>query len=226
MSVIFWKLAKTLLIVVVVSIVLLLNYLFFAWLLSLIPTTPNPPNPEVPTQTLYISTNGVHVDIVVPSSYLIPSQRTDWQIPEDIHYVGLGWGDRGFYLQTPSWAELDWRVAVRAALLPSPTLMHVTHYTRTTPYERWYQAQVTPSEIQQLLDFATTSFKRDEQGKVLLLEGEGYGERDFFYEAKGSYSALYTCNVWANQALKRANVKTGIWSPFDWGIVRHLERVP
>lgn len=226
MSVIFWKLAKTLLIAVVVAVVLLLNYLFFAWLLSLIPTTPYPPDSAETTQDLYISTNGVHVDVVVPTSYLTAAQRADWQIPADIHYIGLGWGDRGFYLNTPSWAELDWRVAVKAALLPSPTLMHVSHYTRQTPYERWYQAPITPADLQQLLDFANASFKRNEQGQVILLEGEGYGKRDFFYEGKGSYTALYTCNVWANQALKKANVKTGIWSPFDWGIVRHLERVP
>lgn len=226
MSIVFWKLVKTLLISLIIVVVLLLNYLFFAWLLSRIPTTPYPLDPQLPQYDLYISTNGVHVDVVVPTVYLGPAERAAWQVPDNIHYLGLGWGDRGFYLNTPSWAELDWRVAFKAAFLPSSTLMHVTHYTRNIPYERWYQAQVTPAEMNQLLDFAMTSFKRNEQGELLLLEGEGYGERDFFYEAQGNYTLFYTCNVWANQALKKANVKTGIWSPFDWGIVRHLERVP
>lgn len=226
MSVIFWKLAKTLLISLIIVVVLLLNYLFFAWLLSQVPTTPYPSDPQLPRHDLYISTNGVHVDVVVPTVHLAPAQRAVWQIPDNVHYVGLGWGDRGFYLNTPSWAELDWCVALKAAFLPSSTLMHVTHYTRTIPYERWYQAQVTPVEMNQLLDFAMTSFKCNEQGELLLLEGKGYGEYDFFYEAKGNYTLFYTCNVWANQALKKANVKTGIWSPFDWGIVQHLEQVP
>ena len=132
----------------------------------------------------------------------------------------------GKTLNTPSWAELDWRIAAKAVFLPSSTLMHVTHYTRNTPYERWYQAKIDRGDLHHLLGFVEASFKRTQAGQLLWLEGEGYGKRDFFYEAKGNYTGLYTCNVWANQALKKANVKTGIWSPFDWGIVRHLERVP
>lgn len=222
MSLLFWKLLKTLLISVVVIVVLILNYLFFAWLLSVVPTTPNPTKGE--TYPLYVSTNGVHVDIILPVEYLPATWLSDLEIPVESRYLGIGWGDRGFYLNTPTWAELDWKVAFSAAFLPSSTLMHVTHYGHSS--DRWYHTEIGKAELHELLAFVEGSFKRDpENGQLLLLEGKGYGQQDFFYEAEGYYTALYTCNVWANQALKRAAVKTAIWAPFESGITRHLSRV-
>lgn len=221
MSILFWKLAKTLLITTIVLLVLLINYLFFAWLLSIIPTTPYPSAPQAARQPLYVSTNGVHVDVIVPVTALPEAWLGELSLLEGTRYLGVGWGDKGFYLNTPTWAELDWRVAFSAAFLPSPTLMHVTHYGQASSY--WYQTEVTEDQLDDLLAFIEDSFKRDQAEQLILLAGKGYGSRDFFYEAKGSYSALYTCNVWANQALKAARVKTAIWAPFEWGIVRHLQ---
>ena len=45
-----------------------------------------------------------------------------------------------------------------------------------------------------------------------------------FYEAKGSYSLFYTCNSWANQALKAANQKAALHTLTDTGIFRHYEK--
>jgi len=39
---------------------------------------------------------------------------------------------------------------------------------------------------------------------------------------KGSFSCFKTCNTWTNQTLKKAEIKTAIWTPFDSGILKHL----
>ena len=222
-SVLFWKLTKTLLITSVIIVVLLLNYLFFAWLLSVIPTTPYPVKAQSLDRTLYVSTNGMHVDVVLPVEDLPEDWKTALNLLEGTQYLGVGWGDHGFYLNTPTWAELDWRIALKAILIPSPTLMHLTHHAQRS--SRWYQAPVSTQQMNQLLAFIERSFWQDEAGQWDLLEGKGYGKRDFFYRAQGAYTGLYTCNVWANQALKVAQVKTAVWSPFDWGIIRYLQPV-
>ncbi len=46
---------------------------------------------------------------------------------------------------------------------------------------------------------------------------------DAFYEAKGSYSFMKTCNTWANSALKSAGQKAALWTPSDKGIFRHYQ---
>jgi hypothetical protein len=50
-----------------------------------------------------------------------------------------------------------------------------------------------------------------------------YGKHAAFYEAKGSYNLFYTCNTWANQALKAANQKAALWTVLDKGIFYHYE---
>jgi len=135
-------------------------------------------------------------------------------------YIAIGWGDKGFYLHTPSWAELKVSTAITAGFLPSKTIMHVTHYKTIHP--EWKSIGLCDSQLDNLRKFIQESFTKDNNNTIQILEGAGYRENDFFYHAQGSYSCLYTCNIWVNQALKKAQVKTAIWSPFDKGIMKHL----
>ncbi|NQY29316.1 MAG: DUF2459 domain-containing protein [Flavobacteriaceae bacterium] len=45
---------------------------------------------------------------------------------------------------------------------------------------------------------------------------------DTFYEANGNYTCLNTCNPWTNNILKKAFIKTAIWTPFDSVILKNL----
>ena len=47
-------------------------------------------------------------------------------------------------------------------------------------------------------------------GKV----ANGYGPDDVFYDARGTYSAIGTCNEWTGRALRHAGVRVGAWTPF------------
>lgn len=71
---------------------------------------------------IYILTNGVHTDIVMPTK----SEQIYWnkKIPykntiatdSTYQYIAMGWGDKGFYLETPEWSDLKASVAFKAAL--------------------------------------------------------------------------------------------------------------
>lgn len=213
------KLFKYSLIFLVACLVFVLNYLFFAWLLSRISTTPAA-RKGVADQQIYAASNGVHLDLILPQQLLDPILVEQFNGRVMGRYVAFGWGDKGFYLHTPSWAELKLSTAIKAGFLPSKTVIHVTHYNNA--YTNWKPILLSQEELKTIQDFIIASFQQDEGGNFQLLEGAGYQNNDFFYEARGSYTCLYTCNSWVNHALKKAGIQTAIWSPFDKGVLRYL----
>lgn len=219
MKIILWRLMKYSLVFLVACLVFILNYLFFAWFLSRLSTTPKEYKCDKP-HTVYATSNGVHMDLIFHKSLLDEHFLVQLQTVKGADYIAIGWGDKGFYLYTPTWAELKISTAIGAAFLPSKTLMHLTHYKYLNP--DWKSMELCDEQLEAMKTFVYNSFKKDKKGGIQILEGAGYRKNDFFYEAKGNYNCLYTCNVWVNQALKKASVKTAIWSPFDKGILRHL----
>lgn len=213
----FFKIISSLLLF---SIVFVLLYLFFAALLSHL-TTQAVLSAEPMTQIVYALSNGVHTDLVFRVDRLDAVFRNQLAAPMGTKpYVAIGWGDKGFYLHTPSWAELKVSTALKAAFLPSETLMHLSFYGQIG--SNWKEIPLSEQQMRGLQKFVMQSFKKDSKGGFQLLKGAGFTSNDFFYKAVGHYTCFYTCNVWVNQALKKAAVKTAIWSPFDKGIFKHL----
>src|SRR6476469_365582 len=83
--------------------------------------------------TIYVATNGVHSGLILPAR----TASYDWSDlvrPDHIrdhryagHYLWFGWGERDFYLNTPTWAEVSPRTIVTAAIGSDRTLVHVDH---------------------------------------------------------------------------------------------------
>ena len=180
--------------------------------------------------TAYILTNGVHTDLVVP----IKSEEIDWsqEIPfentkskrTDYNYLSVGWGDKGFYLDTPTWADLKVSTALKAAFWLSESAMHCTFYEKMTEGTDCKKIMLTKSQYLSLIDFIKSKFDRDQNGKTILIKTDAvYDTNDAFYDAKGSYSFLNTCNTWANDGLKAAGQKAAFWTPTDSGIFQHYK---
>lgn len=179
---------------------------------------------------IYILTNGVHTDIVVPAR----NKYTNWT--NDIRYehtngkdsttnwIAFGWGDKGFYLQTPTWADLKASVAFNAAFGFSTSAVHATHYKAVRESASCRKISISARQYAQLVTYINESFERDEEGKIQYIKTTAnYGATDAFYEAKGSYSLFRTCNTWANNALKAAEQKACYWTAFDKPIFRKYE---
>jgi len=201
---------------------LLIPVLFYALmslLLSLLSTSPEPVSCTSKDQ-IYISTNGVHLEIIVPTALLDTQVVAALQVPARNPYVSFGWGDRTFYLETPTWDQLTIRTALQAAFLKSETAMHVTYHRQAADF--WHPLPVCRVQTDTLLTYIWHSFRKDATGQIMEIPDAGYTAQDRFYEAVGHYSLFYTCNNWVNIALKRAAVKTALWSPFDVGVLYHL----
>jgi len=195
-------------------------YVALSFLLSYIPVNRDQPKKPGPKQ-IYAHSNGVHLDLVFPVEMVPHQLRNQLSYGSGTQLLAIGWGDKGFYLDTPSWAELSPKVAVKAMFLPSPTAMHVTEHRAINA--TWSRINLTDDQLQELWAYIIATFRTDASGKITELVGKGYTKTDRFYEANGNYSMFKTCNSWVNTGLRRIGVKTAIWTPMDKGVLRYLD---
>lgn len=183
---------------------------------------------EAKTVEIFLLTNGVHTDIVMPTR----TQYIDWSSKMPVEntraqsgsyrYTAVGWGDKGFYLDTPTWADLKFSTAFKAAFWLSESAMHTTYYNEMKPGKDCVRIMITPSQYQRLIHFVDQKFDRSASGKYIVIPTEArYGQTDAFYEARGTYSLFESCNTWANQALKACGQKAALWTLTDFGIFDH-----
>ena len=174
---------------------------------------------------VFVRTNGVHTWIVVPAV----TREMDWRPYAPLahikapwfkgNYIAFGFGNREFYLNTPTWSDLSIPTAIGAAFGGGPSLVHADH-DRNPVADEWQRRIVLrPEEYRRLSRFIAASFRRDGQGHTVPLLGRGYSWSDVFYEANGRYDLRRTCNEWTGEALREAGVKVGNWTPFAQSIM-------
>lgn len=166
--------------------------------------------------TVYLTTNGVHLDIVIPKSLLSNSLLKDLKHNTQDNYFSFGWGDEDFYINTPEWKDLKFKNAFKALFLKSNTLIHLTRYRNAQA--DWTVIKLSEKQLQKLNAYILGSFKTKADKKIIL-NGVSYFTNDNFYKANGSYSVFTTCNTWANNAFKTSNLKCCYWTPFDFGLI-------
>jgi len=208
--------------------VFLMVYLLAALLCTFIPA--NTTFTEDTTASgiqIFIKSNGVHTDIVVP----VKSSVKDWsqelyglqQRGNAVSYVAFGWGDKGFYLNTPTWADLKVSTAIKAAFWLGTSAMHVTYYPqKPVQNDRTRSVYISSDQYRVLVTYLNDSFHRKPDGTIELIPCCSYsGLNNEFYEGKGVYSLFNTCNTWTNRGLKAAGIKTAVWTPFEWSVMYH-----
>lgn len=178
--------------------------------------------------SIYLLSNGVHTDLVFP----VKTAYMDWHDVFPVEntlakddtkeWVAIGWGDKGFYLNTPEWSDLSVKTALVAGLGIGETALHVTYYRSLSEDELCYKVNIDEEQYRQLVDFVLQSLEQDEHGQPIYIETTlQYGQNDAFYEALGAYNLFYSCNTWTNNALKKAKLPSAVWAIFDKGILRH-----
>jgi len=205
------------------------GYFLFALILGAIPANPGWREPERGV-TIYVRTNGVHTWLLVPKVTpqmdwrpLLPGAHLkdrDWGAGD---HVALGYGNRTFYLETPTWGDLTMKNAFLAAFGQGRSLMHADHDHLPEANAGQRALVLRSAEYRRLAAFILASFQRDAEGRAMPLIGRGYGGSDMFYEAVGPYSAVYTCNSWTGAALRHAGVRTGLWTPVSQSLMWRLD---
>jgi len=195
---------------------------------------------------MFIISNGVHTDLVFP----IVSAQFDWRsvfspadLPDitsrindgDLNYLAIGWGDRNFYLNTPTWGDLTIANAWNAIRGGGESLLHVTYLRESQFPATTYALSLTDDQYQRLIEHVlsqlqwTLAASRDvdtdnaKSGRrVIHLAGSGYTRQDTFYQAHGSYNLITTCNTWTGRALASVDVKVSRWTPLPAFVTWYL----
>lgn len=164
--------------------------------------------------------NGVHVDIVMP----LASAGHDWRlalpkggIPPGTEWLGFGWGAKEFYLNTPTWADVNPVSAMKALLGIGGTTVRVHFRPQLFAAPNVTLFRVSETQYLSLTETIEASIKRDDVGRGIAIAHPGYGS-DLFLEAPGRYSPILTCNEWASRALANAGIGTAFWSPLPNGV--------
>jgi uncharacterized protein (TIGR02117 family) len=186
-----------------------------------------------------IFTTPVHTDIVVP----LRTDVVDWaawlpagafdRSPAGYEFVSFGWGDRGFYLETPTWSDLKASTALTAVAGIGSSVMHVEFRDPPASYVgnddfRMHCTTIDRTHYRELVEYLQGSFQRDPAGRPQpiplppALAGAYWNGPHAFFEAIGHYSLIRTCNVWTTDGMRRAGLPTPWWSPFPGAVTKHL----
>lgn len=209
--------------VLVAMLLVVAGYLPVAVVLSVLPA--NADVVQGDEVDIYIRSNGVHLELVVP----LRNEIRDWTdflavdevVAGQARLVSFGWGDRNFFLNTPQWSDLTMKTAVKAMFVNSPSAMHVDYYRSLATNEDCKRISIRRDQYQAIVAYVEKSFARDAHGQPIRIAGFQYSAVDAFYEATGSYNLFYTSNTWTNQCLKVAGLKASVWTPFDKGTLFH-----
>lgn len=221
----FKKIFKYILFTIITLIVLIGIYLLTERILSRISVN-DTENSEPKNITMYVMSNGVHTDLVLPTKTVFIDWSTLFSFENtlgkknDFKYIAIGWGDKGFYLNTPEWKDLKASTVLVAATGIGETALHVTYYNNIQLDESTKSIQISDKQYQALIKYIENIIELGVDSKPQLIETSAqYGQNDAFYEAHRSYSIFFTCNSWTNDALKSAGIRASKWVAFDKGIL-------
>lgn len=208
-------------------VAVIVAYALVGTILSLIPVNGNAePGGDV---VVYLIRSDVHTDIVVPTR----TERIDWSTvvpPGDTsdkvarEYLAFGWGSQDFYFGVPEWSDL-WKpqfalIALKAISGTGDTVLHTTYKNEPAVGTKCRRLSLSSAQYDALVQYILSSGKRSESGAFIRIDHKGYNQSDAFYEGTGRYSPAFTCNTWANSALKVCGQKCCLWTflphPIFW----------
>jgi uncharacterized protein (TIGR02117 family) len=203
-------------------------YFLAAWGLSRLSTSVETDTDK--SVSIFIYSNGVHTDIVMP----LKNAHMDWTQMFKMsntkgqdtvaQYLAMGWGDKGFYLNTPTWDDLTFSTAFKAAFGLSTSAVHTTFYKTLAENAQCKRIDISAKQYQGLIKYIKNSLLFDTNSNAIFIKTDAvYGTNDAFYEAIGSYTMFHTCNTWSNNALKSCGQKAAVWTPFESGIFYHYQ---
>ena len=187
-----------------------------AWMLGgavLAPAAAAEAPPATTPSTLFVARRAWHIDIGFAAADLhAPLDSVAAQFP-GVKYLFFGFGDRHYLL-----AKKQGAAAMLGALWPGPGMLLVTAL-KTVPAEAFgapgvIELTLSPAEAAAAQTFIGNSFaavdpagpNRPVSHRPVSPYAPGPYEGSLYFSAVPRYSALYTCNTWAAEALKAAGL--------------------
>jgi uncharacterized protein (TIGR02117 family) len=178
---------------------------------------------------IYASSDGFHTNLWVPVDTPVFRWRDQLDLTQvggdaaQFRYLQFGWGDRIFFVETPSWDQVQVSNALRALFRPgnaSALLVKGHASVASPPNETVRCLRLGKTDYLALMTFINASFQTNGFGKQRIASGQD--RQSSFYAATGHYSALNTCNSWTADGLRAAQVNTPLWAGLAAPLMQQL----
>lgn len=95
-----------------------------------------------------------------------------------MNFIAFGWGDKGFYLDTPEWSDLKASTALKAAFGVSSSAIHTTFFKQLKEGEDCKRILISKENYQKLVAYISDSFSNPKNPE--WIEGHSYGKKRCF----------------------------------------------
>lgn len=196
-------------------------------LIGLIPVN-NDFKPATQGIEVFITSNGVHADLIVP----IQTDLIDWRdtFPEDCFadntsgatHIAISWGDKGLFMQMKQWADFKISIILKALFYPSPSYLHVVMQGQPRLNENVHSVIISKEQYARMVQVIQGCYKVNKVGKPILIPDSSYHQRDAFCEAHGKFHCLNTCNSWVGSVMRKSGIKAPLLTPLPKSMFMYL----
>tara|TARA_B110000211_G_scaffold226468_1_gene280056 strand:+ start:13 stop:600 length:588 start_codon:yes stop_codon:yes gene_type:complete len=159
----------------------------------------------MPNSQLYFFRDGIHTHLVVPSALLLRVIPELAEQLQDCQWARIGWGDYRYYGS----AQQTLILALRAMLLPTRSTIAVLGIAdinaNRSPTSRTYSIDTNLGVIDAVVAFISRHFKVDRSNQLIKVRARDSGE--IFFQSRGIYMCINTCNNWTSRGLKIAGLR-------------------
>lgn len=169
---------------------------------------------------LCIAQYDFHLNFLIPAHLVSPGWRSEFNLDQSTRYLSIGWGERNFYIASPTEPMPTLTLGIRALLLPNPSVIRVRQLHTLPPNHRC--VPVSGAALQEVMQFIHRSFERSPQGQIIPI-ARNSRLRAQFYAARGTYSLVNNSNSWMIEGLEIAGVDVPEWAISADAIMNHLQ---
>lgn len=176
-----------------------------------------------------LQTNALHTDIALPATAAVRKRLAflaEVGIPmahPRLTHILVGWGGEGFYPNNKQPHRIG-LPTLFASVVGDDSVLRFAPLA--DPGGEWASRRrivLSDVELDRVLAFVEETLERDAKGGLMPLDHPGISHLDHFYEAKPTFAALCGCNTWVSEALARAGIVTGRWTPIPQTLLASLD---
>ena len=146
------------------------------------------------TERIYLNSTLIHTDIVLPLEAIDADLRNGLYLKEGEEYVAFGWGDKKFYLETPTWDDLKTTNVLIALFTFSESMMHIERFEK--PGDEWIELMICKDQLNYLNQYIERKFGKNSNGEKVLVKKDGYQKETIRIDTENfSYFKLVEQNV-------------------------------
>ena len=177
--------------------------------------------------TVYLLAGPIHYDFLLP---LTDETRNAFAELEPggiaLHnpwaeWLLIGWGAREFYTTTGGYSDVS-PGAVWRSFTGDEAVLRVDTAGPLRSKLDLPQLTLSASQYTQFLATIRDSFRRDAEGRPIVVETAGFGPSDRFFAANGRFDLFRTCNSWVGRTIRAAGLRFGVWTPTPYAVTLSL----